>query len=57
MNPTLASFIGPQGNPGTIGLNALNAARDFGYSDEKIKEMLKEENLGLGKKAKESLSV
>lgn len=55
MTATLASFIGPKGNAGTIGLEALNKARDYGYTDEQIKGMLKEENLGLGKKAKESL--
>ena len=52
----LSSFIGEKGTPGVIGLNALNRARTWGYSDDTIKAMLAEEKLGLGWKAAASLN-
>jgi len=52
---SLSSFIGEQGKQGTIGLAALNRAREFGYSDAQIKNQLAEEKLGLGWKAAASL--
>tara|TARA_R100000951_G_scaffold113802_1_gene116631 strand:- start:1782 stop:1979 length:198 start_codon:yes stop_codon:yes gene_type:complete len=51
----LRSFINDQGNPGMIGLAALERARTWGYTDEMIKSMLAEEKLGLGWKAAASL--
>ncbi len=51
----LKTFIGENGDPGMIGLQALNRARTWGYTDDQIKIMLAEEKLGLGWKAAASL--
>ncbi len=52
----LSSFIGEKGTPGIIGLEALNRARTWGYTEDMIKSMLAEEKLGLGWKAAASLN-
>ena len=57
MTSKLASFIGPNGTEGFVGLAAVNRAREAGYSDQKIKEMAKEENLKFGALADESLAA
>ena len=55
-SPTLlSSFIGEKGTEGVIGLEALNRARRWPYTDDMIKSMLAEEKLGLGWKAAASL--
>ena len=54
MSFTLASCIGSKGTEGFVGLAALERAREAGYTDEEIKEMLKKENLQLAEKAKEN---
>lgn len=51
----LRSFIGEKGTEGMIGLEALNRARNWPYTDDMIKSMLAEEKLGLGWKAAASL--
>lgn len=53
----LASFIGPNGTEGFVGLAAVNRARQEGYSDQKIQEMAKEENLQFGADAEKSLAA
>lgn len=55
MTSTLASFVGPNGTEGFVGLAAVNRARQAGYSDQKIQEMAKKEDLKFGPLAEESL--
>ena len=57
MDTTLASFVGPNGTEGFVGLAAVNRAREAGYSDQKIQEMAEEENLQFGALAEESLTA
>lgn len=57
MASKLASFIGPNGTEGFVGLAAVNRAREEGYSDQKIQEMAKEENLQFGADAEKSLAA
>ena len=57
MASTLASFVGPNGTEGFVGLAAVNRAREAGYSDQKIQEMAKVENLQFGALAEESLAA
>ena len=57
MTSTLSSFVGPNGTEGFVGLAAVNRAREAGYSDQKIKEMAKNENLEFGALAEESLAA
>lgn len=54
---TLTAFIGPNGNENTIGYDALQRARKAGLTDEQIKKQIKEENLHVGIKAREALSL
>ena len=51
----LQSFQGRDAVEGMIGFDALERARTWGYDDDKIKELLVEEKLGLGWKAAASL--
>jgi hypothetical protein len=57
MTSTLNSFVGPNGTEGFVGLAAVNRAREAGYSDQKIQEMAKEENLQFGADAEKSLAA
>jgi len=57
MDTTLASFVGPNGTEGFVGLAAVNRAREAGYSDQKIQEMAEVENLQFGALAEESLTA
>lgn len=52
---TAESYIGSNGTPGVIGLDALNRLRAEGYDDDLIQIMAMAENLTFGPKAKESL--
>ena len=54
---TITAFIGPNGNKGTIGYEAVLRARNAGLTDDQIKQQIQEENLHVGDKAKEALGV
>ena len=54
---TLTVFIGPNGNEGTIGYEALLRAREAGLTDEQIKDQIKRETLHVGLKAREALNL
>jgi hypothetical protein len=56
MTVTLASFIGPEGTEGFLGLNALKRAQESGMSKSEILKKLETEGLKLGDKAKAALS-
>lgn len=54
---TLTAFIGPNGNEGTIGYEALLRARKAGLTDDQIKIQIKDEGLHVGVKAREALGL
>lgn len=54
---TLTAFIGPNGNEGTIGYEALLRARKAGLTDDQIKTQIKDEDLHVGVKAREALGL
>jgi len=54
---TLLCFVGPQGEPNSIGLFAVERARQAGLTDDQIRQMVKAENLTVGEKAKAALSL
>lgn len=53
--PNLSKFIGPGGNAGTLGLEALNAARSSGLSDTQIKRLASSQGLRFGAGARAAL--
>lgn len=53
----LGSFIGAQGEKGILGAEALGAAKEYGYTPEKIKQMAQTEGLKFGATAAESLGM
>ena len=54
---TLTAFIGPNGNEGTIGYEALLRARKAGMTDTQIKDQISKEKLNVGVKAREALNL
>lgn len=52
---TLLCFAGPEAEPNSIGLNAVNRARKAGLTDDQIRDMIEKEGLTVGDKAKEAL--
>lgn len=52
---TLLCFAGPEAEPNSIGVNAVNRARKAGLTDDQIRNMIKEEGLTVGAKAKKEL--
>lgn len=54
---TLLCFAGPNAEPNSVGLNAVNRARQAGLTDDEIRQMIAEENLTVGEKAKEALAL
>lgn len=54
---TLLAFTGPNAEPNSVGLSAINRARMAGLTDDQIRQMISDENLIVGEKAKESLSL
>jgi len=54
---TLLCFAGPNAQPNSIGLSALNRARQAGLTDDQIRQMIQDENLIVGEKAKEALAL
>lgn len=53
----LSSFIGPKGEQGIIGAEAVGAAKQYGYSGDQIKSMAQAESLKFGPTAAESLDL
>jgi hypothetical protein len=56
MTVTLASFIGPEGTEGFLGLAALKRAQESGMSYSEIIKKIETEGLKIGDKAKAALS-
>lgn len=54
---TLLCFAGPNAEPNSVGLSAINRARLAGLTDDQIRQMISDENLIVGEKAKESLAL
>lgn len=54
---TLLCFAGPEAEPNSIGLKAVERARQAGLTDDQIRQMIEKENLKVGEKAKEALSL
>ena len=56
MTVNLSQFIGPKGQAGYLGINAVQRALDFGLSSVEIKALANEQNLAFGMKAQAKVS-
>lgn len=56
LDRTLASFIGSGYGPG-IGAMGIGRAQEYGYSDEKIRAMARQENIKFGEQAARGLGI
>lgn len=54
---TLLCFQGPNAEFNAIGLSAVNRARLAGLTDDQIRQMISDEKLTVGEKAKEALAL
>lgn len=54
---TILCFAGPNAEPNSIGLAAVNRARQAGLTDDQIRQMISDEHLTVGEKAKEALAL
>lgn len=54
---TLLCFAGPNAEPNSVGLSAIKRARLAGLTDDEIRQMISDENLKVGDKAKEALAL
>lgn len=54
---TILCFAGPNSELNSIGLSAVNRARLAGLTDDQIRQMISDEKLIVGEKAKEALAL
>lgn len=54
---TILCFTGPHAEPNSIGLAAVKRARQAGLTDDQIRQMISDEQLTVGERAKEALAL
>jgi len=54
---SLLCFAGPNAEPNSIGLKAVERARLAGFTDQEIRDMAREEGITVGEKAREALQL